>query len=321
MKKDKLSIVIPVYFNEKNLRPLYADIKEKIIDKIDFDYEIVMVDDGSKDDSWKVMRELAQGDKNIRILRLSRNFGSHAAILCGLTHSTGDCVAVKAADLQEPTEMILEMYARWKKGNNVVLAVREGREESAGQTLFANLYYWLVQKTALPQMPKGGFDIFLLDRKVIEVLTQMDEKNSAITGQILWSGFQTDMVFYTRRKREIGKSRWTLKKKVRLVTDTLFSFSTIPIAVVTGVGALSFAGALIWAFVILILKICGKISVSGWTSLFVFQLFSFGTTMMTLGVLGGYLWRTFDASRNRPVYIIEEDKKELEKSENNGISK
>lgn len=307
MKKDKLSIVVPVYFNENNLRPLYADIKEKIIDKIDFDYEIVMVDDGSKDESWKVMRGLAQEDKNIRTLRLSRNFGSHAAILCGLTHSTGDCMVIKAADLQEPTEMILEMYARWKKGNHVVLAMREGREESASQTLFANLYYWLVQKTALPQMPKGGFDTFLVDQKVIEVLSQMNEKNSAITGQILWSGFQTDMVVYTRRKREIGKSRWTLKKKVRLVTDTLFSFSTIPIAVVTGVGTLSFAGALIWAFVIMIFKICGEISVSGWTSLFVFQLFSFGMIMMTLGVLGGYLWRTFDASRNRPVYIIEED--------------
>lgn len=307
MKKDKLSVVIPVYFNENNLRPLYADIKEKMIDKIDFDYEIVLVDDGSKDESWKVMRELAQQDKNIRALRLSRNFGSHAAILCGLTRSTGDCVVVKAADLQEPTEMILEMYGRWKKGNNVVLAVREGREESAGQTLFANLYYWLVQKTALPQMPNGGFDTFLVDRKVIGVLEQMDEKNSAITGQILWSGFQTDTVFYTRRKREIGKSRWTLKKKIRLVADTLFSFSNLPVTVVSVVGTLCFFGSLLWAAVVLVAKLTGNIEVSGFTTLFIFQLFSFGITMMTLGILGNYLWRTFDASRKRPVYIIEED--------------
>lgn len=301
----KLSIVIPVYYNEQNLHPLYADIKAKVIDRIDFDYEIVMVDDGSKDNSWKVMQELAEKDDHIRIYHLSRNFGSHAAILCGLVHSTGDCAVVKAADLQEPTEMVLEMYDRWTKGNNVVLAVREGREEGASQTLFANLYYWLVRKAALPQMPKGGFDTFLVDRKVIKVLELMDEKDSAITGQILWSGFKTDMVYYVRQAREIGKSRWTLKKKIRLVADTLFSFSNLPITLVSAVGAASFFGSLLWAFVVFVVKLTGNIEVSGFTTLFIFQLFSFGIIMMTLGILGGYLWRTFDASRNRPVYIVE----------------
>lgn len=310
---NKLSIVIPVYYNEQNLMPLYLDIKEKVIDKIDFGYEIVMVDDGSKDKSWEVMQKLAEMDENIKIYHLSRNFGSHAAILCGLAQSTGDCAVVKAADLQEPTEMVLEMYDRWKKGNNVVLAVREGREESAGQTLFANLYYWLVRKTALPQMPKGGFDTFLVDRKVIEVLDRMDEKNSAITGQILWSGFKTDTVYYVRRAREIGKSRWTLKKKIRLVADTLFSFSNLPITLVSAVGACSFLGSLLWAFVVLIFKLTGNIEVSGFTTLFIFQLFSFGIIMMTLGILGNYLWRSFDASRNRPVYIIEKSGTEKER--------
>ena len=145
---------------------------------------------------------------------------------------TSDAV-VKAADLQEPTEMILEMVERWKKGFNVVLAVRKGREERKSQTLFANLYYFLVRRTALPSMPKGGFDVYLLDRKVIEVLMRLDEKNSALTGQILWSGFRTDKVYYTR------------------------------------------------------------------------------LIMLTLGILGEYLWRTFDASRNRPPYIIE-DENEIE---------
>jgi len=303
---NKISIVIPVYYNQDNLRPLYQDIKEKVIDQIDFEYEIVLVDDGSKDQSWAVMKELADQDQNIRIIHLSRNFGSHAAILCGLVNSTGDCAVVKAADLQEPTELVLEMYDRWKKGSNVVLAVREGREESRSQTLFANLYYWLVRKTALPQMPQGGFDAFLLDRKVIKVLDAMDEKDSAITGQILWSGFRTDTVNYVRKAREIGKSRWTLRKKIRLVADTLFSFTSLPITLVTTVGACSFFGAIVWALVVLCSKLAGKIGVEGFTMLFIFQLFSFGTIMMTLGLLGGYLWRTFDASRNRPVYIIED---------------
>ncbi|MEG1752429.1 MAG: glycosyltransferase family 2 protein [Christensenella sp.] len=308
----KLSIVIPVYFNEENLLPLYADIKAKIIEEINFDYEIVMVDDGSKDNSWKIMQELAEQDENIKTIKLSRNFGSHAAILCGLSNCTGDCAVIKAADLQEPTEMILDMFESWKKGNNVVLAAREGREESFFQKIFANLYYWMVRKLALSQMPKNGFDIFLLDRKVIEVLERMDERNSAITGQILWSGFKTDIIYYVRKSREIGKSKWTLRKKIKLVMDTLYSFSTVPITIVSLIGGVSVVGSLIWALFVLTGKITGNIVVNGWTTLIIFQLFSFGIIMMTLGILGGYLWRTFDASRNRPPYIMEisNDKKE-----------
>lgn len=306
----RLSIVIPVYYNEDNLVPLYDDIKKKIIDVIDYEYEIVMVNDGSKDGSYQVMQELVKRDKNIKIVSLSRNFGSHAAILCGLSRCTGDCAVVKAADLQEPTELILEMAESWQKGNNVVLAVRKDRQESAGQKLFANLYYWLIRKTALPQMPKGGFDVYLLDRKVIKVLENLDETNSALTGQILWSGFKTDIIYYTRLAREIGKSRWTLKKKIRLVMDTLFSFSTLPISVVLTVGVCSFIGAVIWAVVVLACKLAGNIEVSGWTTLFIFNLASFGVIMLTLGILGEYLWRTFDASRNRPPYIVEHENKQ-----------
>lgn len=302
----KVSLVIPVYYNEDNLRPLYADIKEKFIDKIDYDYEIVMVNDGSKDNSWGVMRELAEKDGNIKIISLSRNFGSHAAILCGLSNCTGDCAVVKAADLQEPTELILEMVEHWKTGENVVLAVREGRDESKRQTFFANFYYKLVQKTALPNMPDEGFDVYLVDRKVITVLENLDEKNSALTGQILWSGFKTGTVFYHRLAREIGTSKWTLRKKIKLVMDTLFSFTSLPITMVLTVGALSILGAVIWALVVIVSKISGYIDVSGWTTLFIFNLFSFGMMMMTLGVLGEYLWRTFDASRNRPPYIVED---------------
>ena len=290
----KVSLIIPVYYNEDNLNPLYDDIKEKFIDKIDYEYEIVMVNDGSKDNSYSVMKELAQKDSNIKIFSLSRNFGSHSAILCGLSKCTGDCAVVKAAQA-------------WKEGNNVVLAVREGREESRAQTFFADFYYKLVQKTALNEMPDHGFDVYLIDRKVINVLNSLDEKNSALTGQILWSGFRTKKVYYTRLAREIGTSRWTLKKKIRLVMDTLFSFTSLPITVVLTVGVFSMMVALVWAIVVLVCKLGGLIAVSGWTTLFIFNLFSFGVIMMTLGILGEYLWRTFDASRNRPAYIIEDD--------------
>lgn len=308
----KLSIVIPVYFNEENLVPLYEDIREKIINVIDYDYEIIMVDDGSQDRSYEVLKQLRERDHRVKIYRLSRNFGSHAAVLCGLSNATGDCAAVKAADIQEPTEMVLEMVAKWQQGYNVVLAVREDREEGKLQKLLANLYYTLIRKTALPNMPKGGFDVFLIDRKVIKVLETLDEQNSAVTGQILWSGFKTTQIYYTRRAREIGKSRWTLKKKIRLVMDTLFSFSTLPVTIVSVIGVICFLVSLIWGIYVMYWKLAGEIPVSGWTTLFLFNLASFGIIMFTLGILGNYLWRTFDASRSRPPYIIEEvlDKEE-----------
>lgn len=203
--------------------------------------------------------------------------------------------------------MVLEMIRSWREGHNVVLAVRKDRQEGKGQKWFADFYYAMVRKTALPNMPKGGFDVYLLDRKVIEVLIRLDEKNSALTGQILWSGFKTDQIYYTRLQREIGTSRWTLKKKIKLVADTLFSFSTLPITIVAMIGTLSCIGSLIWALLVLVFKLQGKITVNGWTTLFIFNLFSFGVIMLTLAILGSYLWRTFDASRNRPAYIVEEE--------------
>lgn len=308
----KVSIIVPVYYNEENLHPLYADIKEKFIDRIDYEYEIVLVNDGSGDRSWEVMKELKALDKNIKIYSLSRNFGSHAAILCGLDHCTGDCAVLKAADLQEPTEMLHEMVASWQSGNNVVLAVRDGRDESRRQEFFANTYYGLVRRFALPNMPKTGFDMYLIDRKVIDVLNKLDERNSALTGQVLWSGFKTGTVHYRRLARTAGKSRWTLKKKIRLVLDTLFSFSNTPITLVEIVGLLSFLGSIIWIVIEVVLKLIGAVDVEGWTLLMVFQLFSFGIIMMTIGVLGEYMWRTFDASRNRPTYIIEYSDDEIE---------
>ena len=305
----KLSIVVPVYYNADSLEDMYIDLKDKVLTKLECEYELIFVNDGSGDESYQVMKKLKEQDDNIRNFSLSRNFGSHAAILCGLEHMTGDCAVVKAADMQEPSELILDMLESWKKGNNVVLAVRQERNESLKQKYFANLYYTLVRKMALSNMPEAGFDIYLVDKKVVNVLSALDEKNSSLACQILWSGFKTDMVPYVRLARQVGKSRWTFAKKLRLVMDTLFSFSTVPIKAVTTIGIFSFCGAIIWAIVEIVFKLMGMIDVNGWTTLFIFNLFSFGVIMLTLGILGEYLWRTFDASRNRPPYIVEDDDK------------
>lgn len=304
--KVKVSLIIPIYFNQDNIEPLYRDIVEKLYCHEDVDWEIVMVNDGSADNSYEMIKRIAAEDSRVKAISLSRNFGSHAAILCGLAECTGDCAVVKAADLQEPTELVIDMIESWKQGHNVVIAEREGREESRHQTLFAGFYYWLVRETALPSMPKGGFDVYLLDRKVISVLTNLEETNSALTGQILWSGFKTAHVKYVRRARELGTSKWTLRKKIRLVMDTLFSFSNLPIKVVLVVGAVSFLVAVIWSLIVVYYKLTGNIPIDGFTTMLIVQLFSFGIIMMTLGILGEYLWRTFDASRGRPPYIVED---------------
>ena len=302
----KLSIVIPVYFNSENLSLLYSELRSGVIEKLSAEVEIIFVDDGSEDNSWEMLQELAKVHDEVKAVRLSRNFGSHAAILCGLTYATGDCAVVKTADSQEPCEIIPEMYEKWEQGANVVLAVREGRDDARHDSAFANFYYSFISKTALPTMPKGGFDIYLIDRKVIKVLELMDEKNSALTGQILWSGFKTEKVYYRRLARTSGKSRWTLKKKLTLFMDSVFSFTSLPITIVSVLGGVSILGAFIWAVIAFFSRLHGDTVIEGWTASFIFSLFSFGVLMLTLGLLGGYLWRTFNASRNRPIYIVEE---------------
>lgn len=302
----KLSIIIPIYYNEETLEMLYSDLKEKVLDIIDYDYEIIMVNDGSGDNSYQIMKNLKDLDPKIKIYSLSRNYGSHAAVLCGLEHSTGDCAVIKAADLQEPSEMILDMVKAWKKGNNVVLAIRKERKEGREQIFFANTYYWLVRKFALPKMPKNGFDIFLIDKKVIKVLSLLDERNSSITAQILWCGFKTIEVPYIRRERTVGSSKWTLKKKIRLVQDTMFSFSSTPINFISIIGGSSVFLSLLSCIITILLGrlVSGKIN----EFLIICEVlwFFFGVLACFLGIIGEYIWRTLDASRNRPVYIIED---------------
>ena len=234
---SKISIVIPVYYNEDTLELLYEDMKAKILDKLG-DYEIVMVDDGSGDSSWEVMNRIRERDDRVKCVKLSKNFGEHSALLAGLSVCTGDCAVTKQADLQEDSNLILQMYESWKQGNKVVLAVRRSRKENPLKVFFANRYYSIVRKMINKNMPKGGCDCYLIDRKVIEVLERLDEKNSSLTLQVMWVGFKTDMIYFDRLDREVGKSRWTLSKKIKLVIDSVMSFSYAPMRIMMGLGVI-----------------------------------------------------------------------------------
>ncbi|MBR1524169.1 MAG: glycosyltransferase family 2 protein, partial [Lachnospiraceae bacterium] len=305
---SKLSIVIPVYYNEENLEDLYADLMEKAIPMLP-DYEIVMVDDGSEDASWRIMNEIRMRDPgHVKCVKLSRNFGEHAALLAGFNVCTGDCAVTKQADLQEDSTLIPEMYESWKKGNDVVLAVRRSRVDSAGEKAAAGAYYKIINKLVTKNMPVEGTDCYLLDRKVIEVIKKFDETNSSLTLQVLWAGFKTDTVYFDRREREKGKGRWTLAKKLKLAADSVLSFSYLPIRFMTWIGVIFDFIALILIIDILIEYFTVGVPVRGWAMLTCIVLMTAGVIMFMLGILGEYVWRTLDATRNRPPFIIDEIK-------------
>lgn len=302
---SKISIVVPVYYNADTLELLYEDMRQKILEKLG-DYEIVFVDDGSGDESWQVMCGLREQDPRIKLVKLSRNFGEHAALLAGLTACSGDCAVTKQADLQEDSGIILEMYDSWKRGNKVVLAVRKERRENPVKVFFANLYYSLIRKIVNKNMPVGGCDCYLIDRKVIEVLERLDEKNSSLTLQVLWAGFQTDSVYFVRQDREIGKSRWTLSKKVKLVMDSVMSFSYFPLRFMSALGILFNILAFVLLISVFVEKFTKGTPIVGWASLMCVVLCASGVIMLMLGILGEYIWRTLDAARTRPPYIVDE---------------
>ena len=309
---SKISIVVPVYYNSDTLMMLYEDMKEKILGKLE-DYELVFVDDGSGDNSWEIMNQIKDMDGNTKCVKLSRNFGEHAALLAGLSVCTGDCAVTKQADLQEDSEIILDMYESWKKGNKVVLAVRSDRDENPVKKFFASMYYVIIHKLVNEKMPVGGCDCYLLDRQVIKVLEMLDEKNSSLTLQVLWAGFKTDHVYFHRRDREVGKSRWTLSKKIKLAMDSMLSFSYFPIRFMSTVGVIFFLVSILMAIEVIVEKVAVGTPILGWASLMCVVLFSFGCMMLRMGILGEYVWRALDASRNRPPYLIDEiqEKKEV----------
>ena len=302
---SKLSIVIPVYYNSDTLELLYDDLKEKVLGKLE-EYEIVFVDDGSGDNSWEIINKIAAMDKNVVATKLSRNFGEHAALLAGLSVCTGDCAVTKQADLQEDSTLILEMYESWKRGNKVVLAIRGSRDENAVKKFFAGCYYWLVRKTINKDMPQGGCDCYLVDRKVIKVLEMMDEKNSSLTLQVMWVGFKTEKIYFHRKDREVGKSRWTLGKKIKLVVDSMMSFSYFPIRCMATVGFVFALLSLIGIILTIKEKLTTGTPILGYASLMSVVLFGFGLIFIMLSMLGEYIWRTLEESRKRPPFIIDE---------------
>lgn len=300
-----ISIVIPVYYNEDSLPILYERLNKVSGDIKDASLEFIFVDDGSGDNSFSVMEGLSKSDSRVRIVKLSRNFGAFVACLAGLNYARGDCAVIMAADLQDPPELIGQLYEKWEKGSKVVCAVRESREDGRIKIFFANIYYHLLRSIALKDMPKGGFDYALIDRKVIDVLVHMKEKNTTLMGQILWMGFNRDTVYYCKEERKHGKSRWSLSKKIKYFIDSFLAFSYFPIRAISLSGILIACLAFLFGIYAILQKIFFAVNVPGFTTLIVLILFTSGVQMIMLGLVGEYLWRNLEETRKRPVFIVD----------------
>jgi len=301
------SIVIPVYYNEPNL----PDTVEQLLgleEKLHgYRLELVFVDDGSGDQSLEILLGFqAKYPETIKVVKLTRNFGSMAAIQAGLTVATGECVGMIAADLQDPPELFPEMVSYWEKGIKAVFAVRQSREEPFIQRILSNGYYSLIRHLAITDYPNGGFDFFVVDRQVVRELNQIHEKNTNIMSLVFWLGFSPVLIPYTRRRRAKGKSRWTFSKKMKLFVDTFVAFSFFPIRLFSVLGFLvAIVSFLYGAFVLLYWMFFG-IAVKGFVPTMLVITFVSGVQMAMLGVLGEYLWRVLDEVRRRPQFVIDE---------------
>lgn len=301
----KLGVVIPVYGNEGSLPELYDRL---VASTSGLQIEVVFqfVNDRSPDGSQAVLEGLAAKDPRVRVLLLSKNHGSFVAIVAGL-HEVIDCdaVAILSADLQDPPEKIPEMVQAWKGGHPVVLCVRKQRMESWSTRLFSSLFNRAIRLFVMPEMPKGGFDFCLIDRRVTQVVVQSSEKSTSLVGLILWSGFSRAFVHYDRAERKHGRSMWSFRRKFRYAINTFISFSALPIQIV------SIAGLLL-ALLCILLGVStawnyfmDRISVSGWTSLILAVLTLGAFQLISLGILGEYFWNNLEQTRKRPLFIVD----------------
>ena len=303
----RLSIVVPIYYNEPNIPDTVPQLLALAPRLPGMDLELVFVDDGSGDRSLELLLEAQRRHPDvINVVKLTRNFGSMAAIQAGLSVATGDCVGMIAADLQDPPELFLDMVRAWQEGSKAVFAVRADREESASQKFFSNSYYALMRKFALPNYPAGGFDFFLIDRQVVGDLRRVQEKNTNLMSLIFWLGYRPVLVPYVRRRREKGTSRWTLSKKIKLFIDSFVAFSYFPIRLLSVTGLVTALGGFGYAALITGMWLIRGIPVKGYAPIIIFIAVMSGVQMLMVGILGEYLWRTLDETRRRPAFVIDE---------------
>ena len=301
------SIVVPVYHNAPSLSDLLVELQNVADKNAEDAFEFIFVDDGSGDNSFLILETLAQSESRMRVIKLSRNFGSNPAIMAGLSQAQGDAVAAIAADLQDPPELIHDMIQLWRDGEKVVIAARKDRDDPFPTSLLADTFYRLFRRYAIKTMPERGFDFFLIDQQVCGLINDIQENNAYLMGLILWLGFDPHVLYYDRQERDeqYGQSMWTITKKLKYFVDSFVAFSYFPIRMASGLGLVfSFLG-LLYAIWVIFARLFLGIEAEGWASLMVVVLIAAGVQMLILGIIGEYMWRNLDETRRRPRFIIE----------------
>jgi glycosyltransferase involved in cell wall biosynthesis len=268
-------------------------------------FEVVFVVDGSPDNSYALLKlRLGEMPFPSQLIALSRNFGSFAAIRAGLSHASGEFVAVLAADLQQPVSSVNQFFAVLERGADIVVGQRASRDDPWLSQVAANVFWRLYRRFVQPQMPAGGADSFACTRQVRDVLVSMPEANSTLVGLLFWVGFRRELISYPRGGRVSGKSGWTLSRKFRYAFDTAFAFSDLPITMMMVTGAIGIGGALAVGAAVLVAWSVGAVDVRGYTPLMLAVLFSFSTMLLALGIVGGYVWRIFENTKGRPMPLV-----------------
>ena len=304
---SRIAIVVPVYHNAASLADLLARLQAVASRHPQDTFRFVFVDDGSKDDSFAVLLALAKAEPRVTALKLSRNFGSNAALFAGLAEADGDAVATISADLQDPPETLDAMLAHWRAGRKVVLAARESRDDPPATAFLAGLFYRLFRRYAIATMPEGGFDFFVVDRSVRNLLLGMQESNAYLMGLVLWLGFDPAVVPFRRQARDAryGKSMWGFGRKLKYFIDSFVAFSYVPIRAASLLGLLVSAAGLLYAVFIVFAYFALDLKVQGWASLMIVLLIVSGAQLLVMGMIGEYLWRSLDETRRRPRYVLE----------------
>jgi len=319
---SKVSVIIPVYNEQENIEHLVNELNACFKNEDAFSAEIIFVNDGSTDDTLYKLKNAPHQFYAFKIISFSRNFGSHAALRAGILKAKGDYITFIYADLQDPLSLISELYHEIiYKEADICWAFRNSTRVSKSEKLFSHTYASLMRKYAVPNFPKKGFDVVMFSKKVKTCLDHNIENNSSIFIQILNLGFKQSGITYNKRERLAGKSKWTLSKKIKLLIDSFVAFSFAPIRLVSIVGIAFFIAGILWTAYIIFRKIVFNDLESGWPALVSILMVGFGITNISLGIIAEYLWRTLDASRKRPVFVIDEiiEEEAIEASKNNLI--
>lgn len=301
-----ISVILPSY-NEEKMIPVAAKTVAEILKSENIPYELLFVDDGSKDKTWENICAAHEKDENVVGVHFSRNFGKEAAMFAGLERASGDCAVIIDCDLQHPPEKIVEMYRLWEQGYEVVEGVKEDRGEESGLHRFAaNSFYALISRATNMDMANAS-DFKLLDRKVVDTLNQMPERNVFFRALSFWVGFKKATVTYCVRERTVGESKWSTKSLIKYALTNISSFSSAPLHIVTILGAVMLVVAVVMSVIALVQKFMG-IALGGFTTVILLLMFTGSILMISLGIIGYYIARIYDEIKGRPRYIISEQR-------------